>query len=94
MATSEQKAAFCAALADSCNVGRSAAAIGVSRATVFEWRKKDPDFARMWEEALEVGVTALEDEAHRRAFEGHDEPVWFQGQAVGAVWFVKSEARP
>ena len=94
MATPEQKKAFCAALADSCNVGRAAAAIGVSRSIVFKWRKEDPEFAAMWESALEVGVTALEGEAHRRAFEGHDEPVWFQGQAVGAVWFVKSEARP
>ena len=39
----------------------------------------------MWESALEVGVAALEDEAHRRAFDGHEETVWFQGQAVGAV---------
>lgn len=34
----------------------------------------------MWDRALKVGVSALEDEAHRRAFDGVDKPLSHQGQ--------------
>ena len=39
-----------------------------------------PEFRASWDAALKVGITALEDEAHRRAFEGVAEPVVHQGQ--------------
>lgn len=34
---------------------------------------------------MRVGVSALEDEAHRRAFDGVDEPVFYKGEDCGAV---------
>lgn len=34
----------------------------------------------MWDRAMKIGVTALEDEAKRRAFEGVDKPIIHKGQ--------------
>lgn len=76
----ERIAAFCGALACSCQVGKAAAAVGISRVTAYEWRNNSPEFAKMWDQAMKVGLTALEDEAHRRAFEGNPEPLVHKGQ--------------
>lgn len=78
--TPEKLTAFCAALAETCNIGKACAAIGISRQTAYEWRDDDPDFAARWDQAKRVGVTALEDEAHRRAFDGVAEPVVHKGE--------------
>ena len=78
--TPEKLTAFCAALAETCNVGRACAAIGVSRQCAYGWRELDSVFAADWDRALKVGVSALEDEASRRAFEGMNEPLTHQGQ--------------
>lgn len=78
--TPEKLTAFCAALAETCNVGKACAAVGVSRYTAYKWRKDMSDFAAMWDEAMQAGILALEDEAHRRAFEGVEDPLTHQGQ--------------
>lgn len=78
--TPEKLTAFCAALSETCNVGRACAAVGISRQTAYGWRDDDPDFAERWEKAMKVGVSGLEDEAHRRGFEGVREPLVHQGQ--------------
>ena len=83
--TPEKLTAFCAALAETCNVGRACAAVGISRQTAYTWREADPDFALAWERAMKAGLLALEDEAHRRAFEGTDEPVFYKGDECGSV---------
>lgn len=83
--TPEKLTAFCAALAETCNVGRACAAVGISRQTAYNWREADPDFALAWERAMKAGLLALEDEAHRRAFEGTDEPVFYKGYECGSV---------
>ncbi len=71
-------------LAETCNVGKACSAIDVSRYTAYRWRKVLPDFAEAWDDAMQAGVLALEDEAHRRAFEGLDEPLTHQGQITPA----------
>lgn len=68
--TPEKLTAFCAALAETCNVGKACAAVGIARQTAYEWRDEIPDFALAWEKALKVGASALEDEAVRRTAEG------------------------
>lgn len=78
--TWERAVAFCAALAETANVGRACKAVGMSRSHIYDWREEDPAFAAAWDRAEKVGVTALEDEAKRRAFEGVDEPLTHQGQ--------------
>ncbi|WP_137924641.1 terminase [Cupriavidus sp. 2SB] len=78
--TPEKLAAFCAALSETCNVGKACKAVDISRWTAYHWRSEMPDFAAAWDAAMKVGVTALEDEAHRRAFEGTDKPLTHQGR--------------
>lgn len=78
--TPEKLTAFCAALAETGIVGRACKAVDISRQTAYEWRYNDVDFAARWDQAMKIGVTALEDEAHRRGFEGVPEPVVHQGQ--------------
>lgn len=78
--TVERAKAFCAALAECCNVGKACIAIGMSRTSAYEWRDQDDVFRGMWDKAKTIGITAMEDEAHRRAFEGMNEPLVHQGQ--------------
>lgn len=78
--TPEKLTAFCAALAETCQVGKAAAAVGISRYTAYIWRKNDPEFAERWDEAMKAGLLVLEDEMHRRAVDGVAEPVLHQGQ--------------
>ncbi len=51
----------------------------------YNWRKGDEAFATAWDEALDAGTDALEDEAVRRAHEGVEEPVFYQGEEVARV---------
>lgn len=67
---------FCEALADGCKVGPGCEAIGVSYMTAYRLRQRDPAFKVAWDEALKAGVAKLEDEVHRRAFEGDAQPVF------------------
>lgn len=83
--TPERQAAFCAALAETGIVRRACDAVSITRQTAYNWRDDDPEFAAAWERALKIGVSALEDEAHRRAFEGTDEPVYYNGSECGSV---------
>lgn len=76
----EKTVAFLAVLAEYCQVGKACAAAGIGRTTAYRWREEDPEFAKAWDKALSIGVSALEDEAHRRAFEGVAEPLTYQGQ--------------
>ena len=83
--TPEKATAFCAALAETGIVGKACAAVDISRRTAYNWREDCPEFAQAWDKALKIGVTALEDEAHRRAFDGTLEPVFHQGDECGTV---------
>lgn len=90
--TPEKLTAFCAALAETCNVGKACAAIDVSRYTAYKWRKEMPQFAEAWDDALKAGLLVLEDEAHRRAFDGVDKPLTHQGSFTYLYREVKDEA--
>jgi len=71
-------------LAITCNITKSAESIGVSRQHVHHLRRTKPDFAKRWEDAIERATDTLEAEARRRALDGYDRPVFFQGKQVGA----------
>ena len=62
------------------NVTRACAAAGVSRKTAYEHRKEFAGFAQAWQDALDESVERLEYEMHRRAYEGIDHPVIYQGE--------------
>jgi hypothetical protein len=77
--------AFLSALEITGSVTAAAKAADISRVTVYQHRKDYPDFAREWDEALDMAADTLEDEARRRATEGTEEPVFHQGKKVGTV---------
>ncbi len=83
--TPKKREKFLETLAATCNVSKSAQAVGVSTVTVYKTRRKDEAFAMEWEQAIEAGTATLEAEAMRRAFDGVDEPVFYQGEIVGHV---------
>jgi len=52
----------------------------MARSGAYALRERDTEFATQWDEAVTEGVEGLEAEVHRRAFEGVDKPVTFQGR--------------
>lgn len=80
-----KRAAFLASLAVCANVCRACEDAHLSRMTAYYWRNNDSEFKRQWDDCLELGTDALEDEAIRRAAEGTLEPVFQGGQCVGHV---------
>ena len=63
-------------------VTHAAAMAGISRKTVYEWANKDPEFAIKFSHAKEAVADMLEQEAIRRACQGINRPVYYQGQKV------------
>ena len=78
-----KKRAFLSAYAHCGNISQAAEMSGVGRASHYEWLKKDDNYAKAFEDALEQFVDILEAEADRRAILGVDEPVFQGGQQVG-----------
>jgi hypothetical protein len=50
------------------------------------------EFGAAWDKARQLGVDALEDEAHRRAFEGNEKTVFHQGAECGTGKRVQRHA--
>lgn len=76
---------FLRALASGCTVSEAATAAGVSSGAAYALRRCDADFAEAWRLALEDSADVLEAEARRRAIDGVEEPVVYQGQLT-PVW--------
>ncbi len=83
--TDRAKEKFLEVVRTTCNVSEAARAIGMARQSLYDARTRDNEFARLWHQAIEEAADCLEREAWRRAVEGWDEPVFYQGKAVGAV---------
>lgn len=66
-------------------VALAADAAGISRSQAYRTREGSAAFREAWDTALEDATDGLEAEARRRALEGWDRPVFYQGQCVGAV---------
>ena len=64
-------------------VAWAAKAAGVGRRTVYDHLQADPEFAERWRDALETAADNLEGELIRRAVEGEQVPVYYQGKVVG-----------
>ncbi|CAB4149752.1 hypothetical protein UFOVP555_26 [uncultured Caudovirales phage] len=79
------KAVFLDELRDTANVTLAARAAGVTPGTAYKHKREDVLFAERWEEALGEAVDMLEHEAHRRAFKGNEEPVFYKGDECGYV---------
>lgn len=77
------KRTFLAALAAEGTVVAAAKAAGRNRSYCYEAREADAAFARAWDEIDGAVADALEAEAIRRAQNGVDRDVYYQGQVVG-----------
>jgi len=83
--TKAKRATFLARLAVTANVSASCADAKVPRYIVYSLKRRDPDFAKAWDNALELAVDALEAEVLRRAIEGDDTEQFYGGKSVGTV---------
>lgn len=66
-------------------VGKACEAVGVSKQAVHNWRGSDAEFAAEWDKAVDLATEDLEKEARRRAYNGVDEPVFYQGEICGHI---------
>lgn len=78
--TEELKMVFCRAYAQRGIIREGTTAAGVSRRTYLRWRKEDEAFNEACMEAKQMAADVIEEEAHRRAIDGFDRPVIYQGE--------------
>lgn len=81
--TAAAKAAFLAAFEELGIPVAAAKAAEVGLRSVHRWRVDDDEFAAEYDECLNAAAIGWEDEARRRAIEGYDEPVFYQGSECG-----------
>ena len=60
-------------------------AAGVSRDAVYHWRETSEWFSTLYDIAVEEAADRIEAAAIRRAVDGYDEPVIYQGMPTTAV---------
>ena len=54
------EARFLGVLCETANVRVAAAAAGMSKSSAYAHRRRHPDFARLWDEAITIGTVMLE----------------------------------
>jgi hypothetical protein len=80
------KTAFLDALSETANVRQAATQVGFSATIFYRHARRDPAFADAWDQTMQQAVeTVFEAEAIRRAVEGVERDVFFQGKRVGSV---------
>jgi len=67
------------------NVSRACQNLGIERRNVYRWVESNKEFAEAFERAQQLGLKRLEDEARRRAFEGVDKAITYQGEITATV---------
>ena len=83
--TNPKQRAFLAAYMRVANVSRAAELAEIDRTSHYVWKQEDEEYRAAFEAAKELACEALEDEAIRRARDGVEEQVWFQGAVCGTV---------
>jgi hypothetical protein len=83
--TPDTRARFLDVLSRTDNVTEACREIQKSRAWVYHCRDVDPTFAEAWETAKQVAADEVFFEARRRAVNGYEDPVFYQGEQVGTV---------
>jgi hypothetical protein len=81
----EKKKRFLELLKETANITKSCEAVGISHNCYRDHYKADAEFRELADEAYEYAGDLLEQEARRRAFEGVDKPVFYQGDVCGAI---------
>jgi hypothetical protein len=70
--TAPTRARFLETLGTSGNVSDTCRTLDLHRASIYDWRRDDAEFAAAWDEAVALGAEGLEDEARNRAINGSD----------------------
>jgi len=83
--TLKKRQKFIEHLSSTGNVTLAAQLAGIGRTVLYEIRNEDAEFAHAWEDALEQSTDRLIEEARRRAYEGVEEPQFYQGDVCGYV---------
>lgn len=81
----ERKKAFLEAFAEHLFVETTCRKIKVAKSTIYKYRKEDAAFAEEWDEIDDAITAEIEKEAHRRAVEGVEKPIYQGGKKVGSV---------
>lgn len=79
------KKAFLAAFKETASITVAARSAGVRREQHYKWMA-DPGYAADFDAAREEAIQTLEDEAVRRARNGTQRPVFYQGEECGLVY--------
>ncbi len=80
-----KKRAFFNALSISGNISEASRNVGMNRITYYRWKWDSPaEVEEATNIARDIFADRLESEARRRAIEGVEEPVFFQGEKVGS----------
>lgn len=74
---------FFTALENGHHITKACVAAGYARASVYEWRRSDPEFESEWQISSQMAADLLEEEADRRGRHGTDVPVFYRGAEVG-----------
>ena len=61
------------------NISKAAQLAGINRREHYFWINGDPEYAKAFENSEKIAADTLESEGYRRALEGVDEPVVYQG---------------
>jgi len=80
-----KKEAFLTAFSECGIITLAAEAAGIARSTHYRWLEEDPDYPALFMAAAEQAGERLEQEARRRAVEGVEETVYYQGKPCGTV---------
>ena len=79
----EVLAEFVRVLRETGNVTTSAKACGKTTMNFYDHKRKNPEFSKAWDEAYQESGDKLEQEAWRRAHDGVEEAMMYQGRQVG-----------
>ena len=77
--------AFFTILAETGSVSTAAEKVGLQRSTVYQLRRRNKAFAARWDEALDMGLDRLQDDAMTRATVGVERPVFRNGRKIASV---------
>jgi len=80
-----KKGAFLRAYAETANITYAARAAKCSRNAHYCWLESDQEYVLAFEGAKAEATDLLVKEARRRAIEGTEEPVMYQGKQVGTI---------
>ena len=83
-----KKRAFLVAFAKVGVIGKAAEIARIHRSMHHHWMKTDPDYPDLFHQAEEEAIEILEMEAKRRAVEGINDPIIYQG-AISGSWVDK-----